>query len=174
MIWYYQIKVYIRDKRSPVPKSEAVSRVMSANCGKNTNPELAIRKALWKQNIRGYRLHVKKLPGKPDIVFSGLKLAIFVHGCFWHRCPSCNYSLPKTNVEYWKTKFCRNVERDKRHLEMLKASNWDVLVVWECEIKRSPDEVVKKIVNAVQFARKNLSRPLSSSVRNGDDFVCSC
>ena len=77
-------KEYIRDGRSPVPKKEATSKVMSANKGKDTNPELLLRKELWKNNIKGYRLHWKKVPGSPDIAFPKKKLAIFINGCFWH------------------------------------------------------------------------------------------
>lgn len=120
--------MYIRDKRSPLPKSEAVSRVMSRNRAKNTTPELTLRHLLWHSGLRGYRLHFKiKLPTKssppyersevaegrggsprpiasvrPDIAFTSKKLAIFVMGCFWHRCPKCAYPLPKNNQQFWK------------------------------------------------------------------------
>ena len=77
--------MYVRDKRSPVPKSEAASRVMSANRGRDTGPELRLRRALWAAGRRGYRLHYKKAPGRPDIAYPSRKIAIFVHGCFWHR-----------------------------------------------------------------------------------------
>src|SRR5688572_12008011 len=103
---------YIRDKRSPKPKSETVSRVMSANKAKNSKPEVHLRKALWNQGAKGYRLHYKKVPGRPDICYVSKKVAIFVNGCFWHRCPHCNYQLPKTNTEFWKEKFGKNVNRD--------------------------------------------------------------
>jgi DNA mismatch endonuclease (patch repair protein) len=78
--------MYVRDKRSPVPKNEAVSRVMSANRAKNTKPELLLRKALWQAGARGYRLHYKRVPGRPDISFVSKKVAIFVNGCYWRRC----------------------------------------------------------------------------------------
>lgn len=136
---------YKRDKRSPVPKSATVSRVMSSNRGKNSKPELLLRKALWAQGLRGYRVHSTKLPGKPDIVFNSKRLAIFVHGCFWHRCPKCKYSIPKTNSEYWTQKFVRNVERDKRHLRELRGNGWRVLVAWECDLNRSVVRVAKEV-----------------------------
>lgn len=82
--------MYSRDKRSPVPKNDTVSRVMSANRAKNSKPEVRLRKALWHAGLKGYRLHHKRIPGRPDISFVGKKLAIFVHGCFWHRCPKCD------------------------------------------------------------------------------------
>src|SRR5687768_13013552 len=103
--------MYFRDKRSPVPKSEAVSRVMSANRAKNTSPELLLRKAIWQMGFRGYRLHPANVPGRPDIAFTTQKVAIFVMGCFWHRCPKCDYKLPKHNRKFWKQKFERNLER---------------------------------------------------------------
>ena len=81
---------------------------MSANRAKDTKPELLLRQALWQSGHRGYRLHHKKIPGRPDITFVGKKVAIFVHGCFWHRCPKCAYTLPKNNTAFWQAKFDRN------------------------------------------------------------------
>jgi DNA mismatch endonuclease Vsr len=88
--------VYFRDKRSPVPKSETVSRIMSANKAKNTGPELTLRKALWSAGIRGYRLHPKKVVGRPDIAFIGRKLAIFVHGASGTAVQSARRAYPNT------------------------------------------------------------------------------
>jgi DNA mismatch endonuclease (patch repair protein) len=120
---------------------------MRANKGKNTGPEIELRQALWAAGLRGYRLHVKTLPGKPDIVFARRKLVIFVHGCFWHRCPTCNYKLPKTNTDYWKAKFNRNVERDKGTVIDLEGRGWKVITVWECELSTTlahTVDVIKK------------------------------
>ena len=83
-------KKYIRDKRSPKPLSESTSKVMSANKAKNTKPEIALRKALWSEGYKGYRLNWKNVPGRPDIAYPGKKIAIFVNGCYWHRCPKCD------------------------------------------------------------------------------------
>ena len=141
-----QGRTYKRDSRSPIPKSATVSRVMSANRGKNSKPEILLRKALWAKGVRGYRLHYKRMPGQPDLVFVSKKLAVFVHGCFWHRCSKCGYTLPKTNSLYWKSKFSRNVERDKRHARELRKMGWRVLVAWECDVRRSPDRVSERIV----------------------------
>lgn len=135
-------KSYIRDSRSPVPKDSNVSEVMRANMARNTKPELILRKALWHAGHRGYRLHWKGVPGKPDIAYPGQKVAIFVNGCYWHRCPKCNYSLPKHNRDFWKEKFKKNVERDKRKSAALKALHWSVLTVWECEIKKNLEQCV--------------------------------
>jgi DNA mismatch endonuclease, patch repair protein len=80
-------------------------------------------------------LHWKKAAGKPDIAFPGKKLAIFLNGCFWHRCPICNLSMPKNNAEFWEAKFNRNVERDQQKKQALEQQGWKVLVIWECEMK---------------------------------------
>ena len=126
---------YSRNHRSPQPLNETVSKYMRSNKSKNTKPEVLFRKALWQAEIRGYRLHWKKASGKPDIAFPGRKIAIFLNGCFWHRCTKCQLSLPKHNSDFWKQKFDRNIERDKEKLEVLKQENWTVIVVWECEMK---------------------------------------
>jgi len=126
---------YIRDGRAPIPESEVTSRVMSRIRGKDTKPELLLRKALREVGAPGYRLHWKKAPGRPDIAYPGKKLAVFVHGCYWHRCPHCGPSMPKTHTEFWTKKFERNQERDARKVRELKEAGWDVIVVWECEIK---------------------------------------
>lgn len=126
---------YLRDKRSPIPKNEIVSRTMSRNRSKNTKPELQLRRELWKNGIRGYRLHRKDLPGNPDLAFISKKVAVFVNGCFWHRCPHCQYKLPKTNRDYWKNKFETNIARDLKAFDRLKEMNWKMITIWECELK---------------------------------------
>ena len=151
-----KIKEYIRDGRSPIPKKKVTSRVMSANKSKNTKPELLLRKELWKNNIRGYRLHWKKAPGRPDITFPKKKLAIFVNGCFWHRCPHCNLSLPKTNTEFWKAKFDKNIERDDEKIKLLKNSGWNFIVIWECMIKND-------IFDAVNIINKEIKKYVDQS-----------
>ena len=125
---------------------------MRSNKSKNTKPEVLFRKALWQAGIRGYRVHWKKAPGKPDIAFPSKKIAIFLNGCFWHRCPSCNLSLPKNNQDFWKKKFARNVERDREKVEALKSENWQVLVIWECELK-DLEAVAARLIN--ELPREN-------------------
>ena len=125
---------YIRDGRAPIPTSETTSRVMSANLGKNTKPELALRKALRAIGLPGYRLHWKKVPGRPDIAYPGRKIAIFVNGCYWHRCPHCDLPLPKSNTDFWLNKFESNKKRDSEKILKLEEEGWRVLVFWECEI----------------------------------------
>lgn len=101
---------------------------------KNTSPELAVRRTLFRLGYR-YRLHRRDLPGKPDIVFKGRRKLIFVHGCFWHAHSCQKAHHPKTNEAYWSPKLQRNQERDIRHIEELKIAGWDVLTIWECELK---------------------------------------
>ena len=144
-----KFRTYIRDKRSPIPKSEATSRVMSANKAKNTKPEIQLRRALWSKGIRGYRVHPKALPGKPDLAFTTKKVAVFINGCFWHRCPICNYQLPKTNTAFWEKKFERNVRRDQEKIKSLKTTGWKVLTIWECEIRSALNKQIEKLENTI-------------------------
>jgi DNA mismatch endonuclease (patch repair protein) len=109
---------------------------MQAVHSKDTKPEIAIRKLLSTLGYR-YRLHRNDLPGTPDIVFIKRKKVIFVHGCFWHgHTCTAGQNLPKTNRNYWIPKLQRNQERDKRNMKLLKSTGWDVIVIWECQIKR--------------------------------------
>lgn len=102
--------------------------------GKDTKPELQIRKFLHRAGFR-FRLHVKDLPGKPDIVLPRYKMAIFIHGCFWH-CHDCHmFKWPKSRGRFWRTKLIRNQENDKKQLAALRSAGWRVLVVWECALK---------------------------------------
>ena len=132
----------------PYPASEVTTKVMKANKNKDTKPEVTLRKALREAGYPGYRLHWKKAPGHPDIAYPGRKVAIFVNGCFWHRCPHCNLPLPKRNLEYWIPKFERNVERDQREQNDLKNAGWTVIVVWECELK-DLESVLSRIVSSL-------------------------
>ena len=143
---------YQRDGRSPIPNDEVTSKVMSANKGKNTKPELMLRKALFTNGIRGYRLHWKKAPGRPDISWPGRKIAVFVNGCYWHRCPHCDLPLPKSNTEWWKEKFGKNVTRDQRKLQELKDADWKVITIWECKIRKEIASCVDRVKNAVVHA----------------------
>src|SRR5687768_2132535 len=100
----------------------------------NTKPEVSLRKALHRLGLR-FRLHGRKLPGKPDIVLPRFKTAIFVHGCFWHRHEGCKVAnTPKSNTDFWVDKFSRNVARDAKIADELKRLGWRVIVAWECEL----------------------------------------
>lgn len=110
-------------------------RIMSAVRGRDTKPEMIVRRLLHRMNYR-FRLHRKDLPGSPDIVFGRRRKAIFVHGCFWHRHPGCSKaSTPKKRVEFWAEKFDRNVERDRAAETELQQAGWKILVIWECETR---------------------------------------
>lgn len=136
---------YIRDGRTPIPLKETTSRVMSANRAKDTKPELILRSALREKSLIGYRIHKKGIPGRPDIIFSSKKVAIFVNGCFWHQCPKCKFPLPKSNRKFWKHKFARNKKRDFLKINALKSLGWHTFVFWECDVERDAEKLVRKI-----------------------------
>lgn len=122
------------DFLSPRERSERMSRIR----GKDTRPELALRKVLHGLGLR-YRLHGAGLPGKPDLVFPRYKAVVFVHGCFWHRHPGCSIATtPKSNTAFWLEKFEKNVARDARVIAQLEGQGWKVLVAWECELSTLP------------------------------------
>ena len=113
--------------------------------GKNTTPELELRRLLLDMGYRGYRIHYDKLPGRPDVVFTKHRKVIFVHGCFWHghNCKA-GKNTPRTNKDYWEPKLRRNVDRDKEHLREIRKEGWKVLTVWECQLK-NPESTRKKL-----------------------------
>jgi DNA mismatch endonuclease (patch repair protein) len=114
---------------------EERSRIMAKVRGENTSPERLVRSLIHKMGYR-FRLNVKDLPGKPDIVLKKHKKVIFVHGCFWHQHEGCPHAArPSSNTEYWNKKLDRNMIRDRENVQKLEYLGWKVLVVWECEIK---------------------------------------
>ena len=118
------------DRHTP----EQRHRNMAAVKGKNTKPEIAVRKLLHKLGYR-FRLHRKDLPGKPDIVLPKYKTVIFIHGCFWHRHAGCKYaSTPSSNAVFWEKKFEENVARDRKNIEKLETLGWKVIIIWGCEV----------------------------------------
>lgn len=118
------------DKASPEKRSWMMRRVRN----KNTAPEMKVRKLIFAMGYR-YRLHVKSLPGSPDIVFAGRKKAIFVHGCFWHMHDCKKGSPPESNKKFWYPKLQRNKARDAENLTELEKKGWKVLVIWQCQLK---------------------------------------
>ena len=111
------------------------SEIMSKISGKETKPEVLIRKLLFAHGFR-FRKNVKELPGKPDIVLAKYKTIIFIHGCFWHGHEDCRKAaLPATNTEFWKEKIGKNIERDQKDIRILESLCWKVIVIWQCEIK---------------------------------------
>lgn len=123
---------------------------MRANRPKGTGPERQLCRALRKAGYGGYRLNWSKAPGRPDIAYPGRRVAVFVNGCFWHRCPQCNLPLPKSHKGFWEQKFSLNVERDRRKTEALTACGWMVETVWECEIRERCDLVVARVVRLLE------------------------
>ena len=111
------------------------SRMMSGIRGKNTKPEIRVRRYLHQMGLR-FRLHVKDLPGKPDICFPKFRTTVFVNGCFWHRHPGCRYaSTPATRIDFWDKKFAQNIKRDQENFAALEELGWKTIVVWECEVR---------------------------------------
>lgn len=118
-----------------VHSKEVRSYNMSKIKGKNTKPEILVRKFLFSKGFR-YRLHVKGMPGKPDIVFPRYRIAIFIHGCFWHGHESCKYFVvPKTRSDWWINKINGNIANDERATCLLAEEGWRIITIWECELK---------------------------------------
>lgn len=110
------------------------SRMMSAIRGRDTKPEMVVRRHLHAAGLR-YRIHVTALPGTPDVVFTKKRIALFIHGCFWHQHIGCKFAYrPKSNTTFWATKLSANVARDLRSSAALEQQGWSVEVVWECEV----------------------------------------
>lgn len=121
-------------RRSPRRRSR--SEQMALVRHKDTKPELMVRRSLWGAGLR-YRLHARDIPGRPDLVFRTARLAVFVHGCFWHRHEGCSLTrTPKSNIAFWTEKFRKNVERDQKTQQQLRELGWHVEVIWECEAKK--------------------------------------
>ena len=121
------------DTLTPEQRHHVMSQIHSSS----TKPELRLRFALWRLGFR-YRINDKRLQGSPDIVLPRFRTVVFVHGCFWHGHKGCkNYTVPKTNTEFWVTKVSRNQERDQEVWRKLEAKGWSVIIVWECELEKS-------------------------------------
>ena len=119
----------------------------------NSKPEEIVRKYLFSQGLR-YRKNVKKLPGCPDIVLPKYHTVIFVNGCFWHRHDCSRFVWPSSNQDYWRPKILRNVERDQKNTEELKALGWNVITVWECELKRAVrEENLNLLITRIQQSK---------------------
>jgi DNA mismatch endonuclease, patch repair protein len=128
------------------------SYVMSKIGGRDTLPEVLLRRTLWARDLRGYRLHCH-LPGRPDIVYKRARLAVFVDGCFWHGCPKCRIPQPVSRVEYWKPKLRNNKRRDSRVNQELHSQKWKVLRFWEHEVLRDREKCTMRISSVVTRTR---------------------
>ena len=140
--------------------------MMAGIRSKDTKPEMTVRRFLHAEGFR-YRLHTRDLPGSPDLVLPKYRVAIFVHGCFWHRHPGCRYTTtPASNTERWSQKFKANMERDMRKEAALEASGWRVIVVWECELRRTAQERLERLcVEIVSLAACNNALAPAARVR---------
>jgi DNA mismatch endonuclease, patch repair protein len=136
------------DVLTPRQRSHCMSRIR----GKDTGPEVALRRALWAARLR-YRLHYS-IPGRPDIAFPGARVAVFVDGCFWHGCPLHSVK-PKTNPEFWQRKIGMNMSRDHAVVQLLRAEGWSVLRFWEHEVNENASKVTARIARTV---RRKLGR----------------
>lgn len=137
------------------------SRIMSRIHGRDTQPELRVRKTAHKLGLR-YRLHIKELIGSPDIVFPRYRTALFVHGCFWHQHPGCSRaSVPKSRQEFWTVKLRKNVERDHRVVKRLENDGWRVEVIWECETKNA--DLLRRRITAMFAVAMADTGPTSAS-----------
>jgi DNA mismatch endonuclease, patch repair protein len=140
------------DVHEPEVRSYNMSRIK----GKNTKPEMLVRKFLFSKGFR-YRLHDKKLPGRPDLVLPKYKTVIFVHGCFWHGHKNCKYYVtPKTRTQWWNKKIEENIIRDIKLERRIKIDGWKVIVIWECDLK--PKKIVEsliKLLNHLKFYNEN-------------------
>ena len=128
------------DVHQPKTRSYNMSRIK----GKNTKPELVIRKLLWRKGYR-YRIHYRKLPGKPDLVFPGRKKVVFINGCFWHKHDCKYFKWPETNSNFWQDKINRTAQRDNENYETLKRMGWHSIIIWECKIKNNITEAIDEI-----------------------------
>ena len=128
------------DKISKEKRSWNMSRIK----GQNTSIEIKVRKRLFKDGFR-YRINVKSLPGKPDIVLPQYRTVIFIHGCYWHRHTCKEFHVPKTNPQFWEEKFNRNVYNDQKHASELESLGWKVITVWECQIEKEFEETILTI-----------------------------
>ena len=137
------------DRLTPEQRHLNMSHVHSAS----TKPELLLRRSLWRLGFR-YRVNDKRLPGKPDIVLPKYRTVIFVHGCFWHGHKDCkNYTVPKTNTDFWTAKVARNQQRDQDTWRQLEAKGWSVIIVWECELKK--DRLQETVEATAAAIRRN-------------------
>lgn len=133
--------------------TEQRSKNMAAVKGKNTTPEIRVRKMLHKMGYR-FRLHRKDLPGKPDIVLPRYRLCIFVNGCFWHQHPGCKRAtIPEFNHEFWVTKFQGTLVRDEQAEKELRQQGWRVCVIWECETKKEEflNRIIRECIGSITF-----------------------
>jgi len=142
------------DRLSAAERSVLMSKVRSGD----TAPELRVRQTAHRLGLR-FRLHRRDLPGSPDLIFPKHKIAIFVHGCFWHSHPGCKRaSVPKSRAEFWRNKLQRNVERDRTAIVALERNGWRVVVIWECET-RNIEDLQNRLARLFRYASRRKAKP---------------
>lgn len=132
----------------PKASSAATSRSMRANRAKNTGPEIEFRRLLRQRGLTGYKTNWRYCPGRPDVAFPSKKVAVFINGCYWHRCPYCRLTLPKKNAAFWNRKFHLNKERDARKSRELRQKGWKVITVWECFLSKR-EALLRRVMNRI-------------------------
>lgn len=155
-----------------IVSAETRSRMMSGIRGKNTSPEMVVRRGLHARGFR-FRLHAKDLPGKPDLVLPKWNAVVLVHGCFWHRHEWCRFATsPATRPEFWAGKFASTVARDRRNADALHAAGWRTATVWECALRRHPQEVLNALegwlrsdAKAIEIGEQETSQTSPSLMR---------
>lgn len=141
------------------------SRMMAGIRGRNTKPELLVRKYLHSRGLR-YRLHAKELPGKPDLVFPKYKAVVFVHGCFWHGHDCPLFKWPTTNIKFWRTKISANQTRFNVQKSFLESNGWKVIVVYECSLKGQPGKSIEKFLGKLELKIRSAAASERGSARN--------
>lgn len=144
----------IREPKCPIPASAERSRIMRAVRRRDTRPERMLQRTLGALGLE-LAQNCRDLPGSPDIVFPESRVAVFVHGCFWHRHKGCRLaSTPRSNIDYWRAKFAANQERDRRTLSELKRLGWKAIVVWQCQIESDADKAAQRVKAFLLRAQK--------------------
>ena len=142
------------DTMTPEQRHKIMSQVHS----KNTTPERAVRRELWRRGYR-YRLNDRRLPGSPDLVLPKYRAVIFINGCFWHGHRGCTkYTVPKTNEQFWREKVARNIARDELNAQRLDTLAWTVITVWECELGKHTDTTIDRIEAELRTAKEKYDR----------------
>lgn len=144
-----ELPLVATDRRNPHPTSLATRVAMVGNVGRGTTPEIALRRILSTAGARGYRLNARVEGIRPDIVWTRRRVAVFLHGCFWHRCPTCRYTLPRSNRAFWIAKFRRNRARDRMKRIHLERAGWRVIEVWEHELRIKGDRVATRVLSVL-------------------------
>ena len=122
---------------------------MLANVGRGTSPEVALRRALRAAGAVGYRVNFRAEGVRPDVVFTRQRVAVFVHGCFWHRCPTCRHPLPRSHREFWQAKFRRNRQRDRQKRRTLERAGWRVVELWEHDVRDDLARAIRTVTRAL-------------------------